>query len=199
VRGTFTQKNKDFASDLQHLIDTGFDCISLEPAIGPDNGYSIQKRDLPEVLKEYERMTEILLNYYKAGKDIHFFHYDLNLQRGPCLAKRITGCGAGLEYLVITPEGDIYPCHQFVGENSFYMGNLNDGQINSSVRNMFASQQLKTKICQSCWARYFCGGGCHASAYYNNGDISQPYEVSCIMHKKRIEGAIYLEIKKLLS
>ncbi len=196
VRGTFTRKNLDFAYDLKHMIDLGFDCTSLEPAVGPDNGFSILKEDLPQVLQEYERLTDVLLNEYVVGKDIHFFHYDLNLQRGPCLAKRISGCGAGIEYLVITPEGDIYPCHQFVGEEKFYMGNIYSGQVDNEVRIQFENNQLKDKECQKCWGRFFCGGGCHAGAYYANGDISKPNDISCIMHKKRIEGAIYLNIQK---
>lgn len=196
VRGTFTRKNPDFAKDLQHLIDLGFNCLSLEPAVGPDNGFSILKEDLPQVLREYEKLTAVLVDEYQAGKDIHFFHYDLNLQKGPCLAKRSTGCGAGIEYIVITPEGDIYPCHQFVGEDEFYMGNIYAGITDKSVRKRFEDNQLKDKECQKCWARFFCGGGCHAGAYFANNDMSKPNDISCQMHRKRIEGAIFLEIQK---
>lgn len=199
VRGTFTRKNLDFASDLQHMINLGFDCISVEPAVGPDNGFSIMEDDIPRVLKEYEKMTDLLLNTHLAGKDIHFFHYNLNLQKGPCLAKRSTGCGAGIEYLVITPEGDIYPCHQFVGETDFYMGNIYNGELNTNIRNKFENNQLKDKECKKCWTRNFCGGGCHANAYFTNGDMSKPHQVSCSMHKKRVEGAIYLELQKQLN
>jgi len=196
VRGTFTKKNPDFSNDLKHMIDLGFDCISLEPAVGPDNGFSIQEEDLPQVLQEYERLTDVLLDSYLIGKNIHFFHYNLNLQKGPCLAKRSTGCGAGIEYLVITPEGDIYPCHQFVGEEEFYMGNIYTGEINYGIRRKFENNQLKDKECRRCWSRFFCGGGCHAGAYYANGDMSKPNDISCAMHKKRVEGAIYLDLKK---
>lgn len=198
VRGTFTRKNLDFSEDLRHMIGLGFDGISLEPATGPDNGFSIQESDLPAVLEEYEKLTDILLESYLAGQNIDFFHYNLNLQKGPCLAKRVTGCGAGIEYLVITPEGDIYPCHQFVGEEEFLMGNM-DSFLDNKIRERFEKNQLKGKECQNCWARYFCGGGCHANAFHSNGDMSKPHQVSCIMHKKRIEGAIYLDLKKSLA
>lgn len=199
TRGTFTRRNLDFSHDLQHLIDIGMDCISLEPAVGPDNGYSIQEEDLPQVLAEYEKLTEVLLDSYMSGKEIQFFHYNLNLQKGSCLARRVTGCGAGTEYLVITPEGDIYPCHQFVGDDEFWMGNIYQGIGREEVRNRFEKNQLKDKECKKCWARYFCGGGCHANAYYSNNDMSKPHSVSCAMHKKRIEGAIYLDLMKQLN
>ena len=199
VRGTFSRRNLDFANDLKHLIDLGFDCISLEPAVGPDNGFAIQAEDLPIVLQEYEKLTDLLLKYHLQEKAIHFFHYNLNLQKGPCLAKRSTGCGAGIEYLVITPEGDIYPCHQFVGENGFKMGNIQQGEVDSKIRRKFENNQLKNKDCRYCWARYFCGGGCHASAYSQQGDMSVPHLTGCIMHKKRIEGAIYLDLAKNLN
>ncbi|MEN6327075.1 MAG: thioether cross-link-forming SCIFF peptide maturase [Syntrophomonas sp.] len=196
VRGTFSRQNLDFARDLEHLVELGFDCVSLEPAVGPENGFAIQESDLPQVLEEYERLTELLLNYHRQGRHIHFFHYNLNLQKGPCLAKRSTGCGAGIEYLVITPEGDIYPCHQFVGEDDFYMGNLQKGQVDRKIRSKFESNQLKNKDCKHCWVRYFCGGGCHAQAYRQHGKISIPHYPSCAMHMKRIEGAIYLDLRK---
>lgn len=197
VRGTFTRDNLDFSEDLRHMLELGFDSVSLEPAVGADKPLAIGYDDLPQVLDEYERLTDILLEYRESGRDINFFHYNLDLQKGPCLAKRITGCGAGIEYLVVTPEGDIYPCHQFVGESQFYMGNIMDSEIKSSVRSIFEDNQLINKECRHCWARYFCGGGCHAGAYLQ-GDISKPHIVSCSMHKKRIEGAIYLDLLRQL-
>ncbi|NLL86860.1 MAG: thioether cross-link-forming SCIFF peptide maturase [Syntrophomonadaceae bacterium] len=199
TRGTFTRFNLDFSRDLKHLIELGFDSISLEPAVGPDNGFSITEDDLPRVLLEYEKLTEVLLDNYRQGKDIEFFHYNLNLQQGPCLAKRVTGCGAGIEYLVITPEGEIYPCHQFVGDSDFYMGNIRQGIQNPDIGQRFAANQLKDKECINCWVRYFCGGGCHANAYYRNADLKKPHRVSCEMHKKRIEGAIYLDLCQQMS
>lgn len=200
VRGTFTRDNLDFSQDLVHIIDLGFDCLSLEPAVGPDKEFSVKEEDLPQVLKEYERLTEVLYDYHLKGQDVHFFHYNLNLQKGPCLAKRQTGCGAGVEYLVITPEGDIYPCHQFVGHRDFYMGNIADMAVDSEIRSAFAQNTMLAKEeCRVCWARNFCGGGCHANNYKANGSIKIPHKVSCSMHKKRIEGAIFLDLMKQLN
>ncbi len=196
IRGTFTRHNLDFSRDLKHLIDLGYDAISLEPAVGPENDYSIRQSDLPQVLKEYEQLTDLLWDYHQKGKNIHFFHYNLNLQKGPCLAKRTSGCGAGVEYLVVTPTGDVYPCHQFVGEDEFLMGNINDSKLNDKIKQKFVHNRLQDKEdCLQCWARYFCGGGCHANAYYTNRDIKKPANIGCLMHRKRIEGAIYLEMK----
>ncbi len=200
VRGTFTRKNLDFSKDLEHIVELGLDCLSLEPAVGSNTDFSIQAEDLPEVLAEYERLTGILLDYYRQGKPVHFFHYNLDLQKGPCLAKRYSGCGAGTEYLAVTPSGDIYPCHQFIGEPEFYMGNVHQGIVDADIRRRFANNQLPNKkTCMQCWARYFCGGGCHANAYHSNGNIGRPSQVACTMHKKRIEGAIYLEVAKKLN
>lgn len=197
IRGTFTRLNLDFARDLQHIIDLGLDSVSLEPAIGPKNGYSIEEQDLPQVLAEYDRLTDLLLSCHRAGRDVHFFHYNLDLQKGPCLAKRQSGCGAGVEYLVVTPEGDIYPCHQFVGEKQYFMGNIYGAELNGEISQKFIKNRLGNKEeCRHCWCRNFCGGGCHANAYYTNGDMSRPAKVSCAMHRKRIEGAIYLEMCK---
>lgn len=199
IRGTFTQHNLDFAKDLQHIIELGFDSVSLEPAVGPDRHFSIREPDLPAVLAEYDRVTDLLLDYHQRGHKVHFFHYNLDLQKGPCLAKRLSGCGAGVEYLVVTPEGDIYPCHQFVGEDEFRMGNIEAGTVDPQVKKKFLGSRLTDKAeCLVCWARNFCGGGCHANAYHANRDLNQPDRVSCAMHRKRIEGAIYLELCKRL-
>jgi uncharacterized protein len=197
IRGTFSRYNKDFANDLTHIVDLGFDCLSLEPAVGADLDISVQEEDLPDILTEYEEMTRRLLAYRRQGRDVNFFHYNLQLQGGPCLAKRGSGCGAGMEYLAVTPEGDLYPCHQLVGEKKFFMGNVRSG-FQPEVRQIFAHNQVKDKCCQSCWARYFCGGGCHANAYFK-GDIHTPDPVGCKMHQKRIEQAIYLELTKRFS
>lgn len=200
VRGTFTRQNLDFSRDFKHIVDLGIDTLSLEPAVGDDQVFAIQEEDLPYVLKEYENLTRLLLQYYEEGRDILFFHYNLNLQKGPCLAKRITGCGAGYEYLAVTPEGDIYPCHQFIGNRFYLMGNVKTGELKEEIRNIFADNHLYNKEeCMECWARYFCGGGCHANHLRRNGDITVPDEVSCTMHRKRIEGAIYLDIRKKME
>ncbi|HEX3011872.1 MAG TPA: thioether cross-link-forming SCIFF peptide maturase [Syntrophomonadaceae bacterium] len=195
VRGTFTRENLDFSEDLKHLAEMGFDAISLEPAVGQSE-LAIKKEDLPQVIGEYEKLTQLLLDYFNHGHNIQFFHYDLNLQQGPCIAKRCSGCGAGCEYLVVTPNGDIYPCHQFIGEAGFYMGNIKDGKIDRKIVERFQHNRLKDKECRYCWARYFCGGGCHASALHQTGDMSKPDPVACTMQQKRIENAIYLDIKK---
>jgi uncharacterized protein len=200
VRGTFTRLNPDFSLDLRHLVDLGFDCISLEPAAGAQNDFSIKESDLEMVLAEYDNLTDLLCQYYQSGKPVNFFHFNLDLQKGPCLAKRTSGCGAGVEYLVVTPEGDVYPCHQFVGETDFKMGNIQNAELDLFIRDRFEHNRLTDKEeCQRCWARNFCGGGCHANAYHANSNIGIPDMVSCAMHRKRIEGAIYLEAFKLLS
>lgn len=200
IRGTFTRHNLDFSKDLQHLVDLGFASVSLEPAVGPKNEYSIRVADLPQVLAEYERLTDLLCSYRQTDQKVNFFHYNLDLQKGPCLAKRQSGCGAGVEYLVVTPEGDIYPCHQFVGEAEFKMGNIYAAELDGEIKQRFVDNRLGDKpACRACWARNFCGGGCHANAYHTNGDLSQPDQVSCAMHRKRIEGAIYLDIHQNLE
>jgi uncharacterized protein len=178
------------------MVDLGFDCLSLEPAVGKNREVCIQEEDLPEILAEYEELTRKLLAYHRQNREIHFFHYNLQLQGGPCLAKRGSGCGAGTEYLAVTPEGDIYPCHQLVGEADFLMGNVESGASpDPEIRGLFAGNQMQDKSCRHCWTRYFCGGGCHANAYFK-GDMKVPDAVGCRMHQKRVEQAIYLEITK---
>ncbi len=199
IRGTFTRDNLDFSSDLEHMISLGFTNLSLEPAIG-QNDFSITKEDLSSVVAEYNRLTNVLLKHYHAGLDINFFHYNLDLQNGPCLAKRNTGCGAGIEYVSITPNGDIYPCHQFVGHSDFIMGNINERYFDQKAKNQFAKNNLTNKPeCRQCWARFYCGGGCHANNYFSNGDLQSPATVTCTMHRTRIEQAIFLDIEKKLA
>ncbi|MDR1615862.1 MAG: thioether cross-link-forming SCIFF peptide maturase [Syntrophomonadaceae bacterium] len=200
IRGTYTRDNTDFSRDLAHMAEQGFKNISLEPAVGADLELAIKERDLPAVLAEYENLTGVLLEAYHKGREISFFHYNLDLQKGPCLAKRNSGCGAGTEYAAVTPEGDIYPCHQFIGKDEFKMGNVIDKRVDRLLSDRFAGSNLNNKSrCEACWARYFCGGGCHANHYFTNNDLLKPVEVSCSMHKKRIEQAIYLDIEKKLT
>lgn len=195
IRGTFTRYNLDFAEDARHIIDLGFDNLSLEPAVGPHAPEAVGEREMPQVLAEYERLTSLIFDYRRKGRDVHFFHYNLNINRGPCLAKRLTGCGAGTEYLTITPNGDIYPCHQLVENSDFIMGNVLTGIVNPQIKEMFARANLTNKpVCQKCWARFFCGGGCHANAYFSGGDLYQPQSTGCKMHRKRVEQAILLEV-----
>ena len=199
VRGTFTKENLDFSRDLEHLIECGFDNISLEPAVGGADRFAIGEPELPRVLEEYERLAEVLFDRYSRGREIDFFHFNIDFEGGPCLAKRVTGCGAGVEYLAVTPEGDIYPCHQFVGNPDFLMGSVYQGLTNPDVRQLFVENQLFYKEdCKKCWARYYCGGGCAANAYLENRDLKKPSRVSCAMQRKRIECAIWLDAKKRL-
>lgn len=200
IRGTFTKHNLNFASDYRHLADLGFDSISLEPAVGTGKDFAIQESDLPEVLAEYERLADLILEYHRVGREVSFFHFNLDLQKGPCLAKRMTGCGAGVEYLAVTPEGDLYPCHQLVGEEKFYMGNIAGAPIDQEIRRRLAASHMVNKpSCMRCWARNFCGGGCHANNYLSQGDLLQPNPVTCAMHRKRVEAGIYLELRKANS
>lgn len=200
IRGTFARHTLDFASDYRHLADLGFDSISLEPAVGTGKEFALQESDLPEVLAEYERLADLILEYRRAGREVSFFHFNLNLQQGPCLAKRMTGCGAGVEYLAVTPEGDLYPCHQLVGEEGFYMGNVANSPLDQEIRRKLAGSHMANKAeCMRCWARNFCGGGCHANNYLSQGSLLQPNPVTCAMHRKRVEAGIYLELRRANS
>ncbi|MGE5415413.1 MAG: thioether cross-link-forming SCIFF peptide maturase [Acidobacteriota bacterium] len=195
VRGTFTAHNLDFAEDFRHLAELGFTNISLEPVVGGETGILIQDQHLPHIMKEYEKMADTLLEMRGQGRHINFFHFNLDMNRGPCLSKRLTGCGAGVEYLAVTPAGDLYPCHQFIGHQEFRIGSVLHGVQNPELVNKFAHNTLLDKKCHRCWARFFCGGGCHASAFFANRDISVPNEIACQMHKKRLECAFYLAAK----
>lgn len=197
VRGTFTANNLDFVEDFKHIAELGFENISLEPVTGGDVELALTLEHLPAIFNQYEDLAELLLTYSKQGKPVNFFHFNLDLSRGPCLAKRMTGCGAGVEYLAITPTGDIYPCHQFIGHSQFKMGNVSSPGLNEGLVRQFASNTLAGKKCGSCWARFYCGGGCHAAAYFENGDISVPNDLTCQLHKKRLECSFYLASERL--
>lgn len=199
VRGTFTARNLDFSEDVRHLAELGFTNISLEPAVGGPGDIAIKDEHLPRILEEYERLTDLLVERRRAGRPIHFFHFDLDVNRGPCLPKRLTGCGAGVEYLAVTPEGHLYPCHQFIGQPGFKIGDVFQGIVNRDLVNKFASHNVTTKECRDCWARFFCGGGCHATAYFENGDLAVPGRLSCAMHRKRVECAIYLAVSEVTA
>ena len=197
VRGTYTAKNKDFASDVKHLVDIGFRNVSVEPVVTDSKyDYALTKADLPEILDEYDRLADMYLNYYEADKAFSFFHFNVDLTQGPCVFKRAAGCGAGTEYVAIAPSGDIYPCHQFVGNEDFLMGNVaevNSGKelLKEEIIKAFNEAHIYNKPkCVDCWAKYYCSGGCHANAYHENGDLLVPYELGCEIEKKRIECAI---------
>ncbi len=195
VRGTFTRENLDFSEDVKHLADLGFTRISVEPVVaGPDDPWSIREEDIPFLLDEYDRLAALCMQYRREGKPFHFFHFDIDLEGGPCVAKRLSGCGSGCEYLGVTPWGDLYPCHQFVGNERFVMGNVFDGITREDIREQFLSSNVYTRDeCGKCFARYYCSGGCAANAWNFNGDINTVYREGCALQKKRIECAIMLK------
>lgn len=192
IRGTFTNKNIDFSKDALDFYNHGFKKISIEPVVTSEEmDYALREEHLEEVLKEYEKFSQDYINIKRKDKDFYFFHYMIDLKQGPCIIKRSVGCGAGSEYVAVTPEGDLYPCHQFVGESEFLLGNINDGVINVNLREKFKNSNVNTKEeCRNCWAKFYCSGGCHANAHYAHEDISKPYKLGCEMEKKRIECAI---------
>jgi uncharacterized protein len=198
VRGTFTRENLDFSKDVIHLADQGFKQISVEPVVAAkDSGYDLREEDLPVLFEEYEKLAYEYVKRQKEGNGFNFFHFMIDLNQGPCIAKRITGCGAGHEYLAITPEGDIYPCHQFVGMDDFKMGTVMDGKLNTDIQNYFRNSNVYTKKeCMQCWARFYCSGGCAANEYQFNGDINVPYKVGCELEKKRVECALWIKTQE---
>ncbi len=199
VRGTFTSQNLDFDKDVIHLADLGFSETSVEPVVSePGDFFSIKESDLPEIFDSYDRLAEEMVSRINRNDEFNFFHYTIDLERGPCLIKRVSGCGAGTEYLSITPEGDIYPCHQFVGKDEFKMGNIMEDNFADLEDFDFRSAHVGTKEdCQECWAKYYCSGGCHANAYNFNGTINKPYKIGCQMERKRIENAIYIKAEEM--
>lgn len=192
IRGTFTKYNKDFSEDIMEYYNLGFKKVSMEPVVAsPKEDYALMEEDLEEVLREYEKFSKEYIDIKKKDKDFMFFHFMIDLNQGPCIIKRTVGCGAGSEYMAVTPEGDLYPCHQFVGNEDFKMGNVFTGIKNTTIRDEFKKANVLTKEeCSGCWARYYCSGGCHANAYNFNKDIKKPYKIGCEMEKKRIECAI---------
>lgn len=197
IRGTFTSNNLDFAEDLKTFHDLGFKKTSIEPVVcDPKEPYAIREEHLDKILDEYDKMSKDYIEIRKKEGDFMFFHFMIDLDQGPCIIKRTVGCGAGSEYIAVTPTGDIYPCHQFVGEEEFKLGDIFTGIKNTDIRDEFKKTNVLTKDeCQNCWARYYCSGGCHANAYYSNNDITKPYALGCEMEKKRIECAISILAK----
>ncbi|NLY44305.1 MAG: thioether cross-link-forming SCIFF peptide maturase [Clostridiaceae bacterium] len=201
VRGTFTRKNLDFAKDVLHLADLGFKQTSVEPVVAPEHEeYALRKEDLPVLFKEYEKLAVEYITRRKKNKGFNFFHFMLDLTQGPCVAKRLSGCGSGHEYLAVTPEGDIYPCHQFVGNKEFKMGNVMEGKLDSNIQKLFQKSNVYTKEkCRDCWAKFYCSGGCPANAYQFNKDINEPYFIGCELEKKRVECALMIKAALLLE
>ena len=201
VRGTFTAYNKDFANDVIHLADLGFKQTSVEPVVAPDDApYALKNEDLPFLFEQYETLAKEYIKRWKSGNWFNFFHFMIDLNQGPCAIKRLSGCGAGHEYLAVAADGDLYPCHQFVGNKDFLMGNVHDGDINKNIRDYFEKSNIYTKDkCRSCFAKFYCSGGCSANAFNFNGDINKPYELACELEKKRVECAIAIEAAKKLG
>ncbi len=200
ARGTFTRWNTDFFEDIKFMADEGFDEISIEPVVLPeDHPLSLREEDLPTIFEQYDKLYFEMLKRHKEGKEFKFYHFNIDLQGGPCVYKRISGCGAGHEYVAVTPEGDIYPCHQFIGNKDFKLGSLlDDEELNTDIIDKFKNAHIYNKPeCKKCWARFYCSGGCQANNYNFNGDMHKPYSLGCKMQKKRIECAIALKTKMM--
>ena len=201
VRGTFTKYNLDFAEDVFDLYEKGFDQISVEPVVCEDKyPYALTEADVPAIAEEYERLAQRLLENDRNGKHFNFFHFMIDLDQGPCAIKRLRGCGCGNEYVAITPDGDIYPCHQFVGIEEYKMGSLVDGSFNTEMKEQFAKTHIYNKpSCRDCWAKFYCSGGCNANNYMYMGDVLKAHTLSCELEKKRVECAIMLQAIKSME
>lgn len=195
ARGTFTHFNTDFAADVLHLADLGFKQISVEPVVAPpEEPYAIKESDLPQLFEEYDKLAAEMARRHKNGEDFNFFHFMIDLEGGPCVAKRLSGCGSGTEYLAVTPWGDLYPCHQFVGNEKFLLGNVSEGITRPGICDAFKCCNVYAKPkCRECFARFYCSGGCAANAYNFTGDITGAYDVGCELERKRVECAIMLK------
>lgn len=195
VRGTFTRNNLDFSKDVAHLADLGFEQISVEPVVAaPEDDYALREEDIPILLEEYDKLAVELLNRKKQGKGVNFFHFMIDLEGGPCAYKRLSGCGSGTEYLAVTPWGDLYPCHQFVGKEEFLMGNVDEGITRTDIRDEFKTCNVYAKEkCRNCFAKFYCSGGCAANSYNFHGHINDAYDLGCELQKKRIECAIMIK------
>lgn len=195
VRGTFTHHNPDFSEDVLHLADLGFKQISVEPVVAkPEEDYAFKKEDIPKLMEEYDKLAKEIIKRRKEGNGFNFFHFMIDLEGGPCVAKRLSGCGSGTEYLAVTPWGDFYPCHQFVGQEEFLLGNVDEGIVKQDICNEFKSCNVYAKEkCKNCFAKFYCSGGCAANSYNFTGKINDVYEVGCELQKKRVECAIMIK------
>jgi len=195
IRGTFTRENLDFSEDILHFADLGFTQMSIEPVVGDaSDPYAIREEDLPKIMEEYDKLARVMIQREKEGKGFQFFHFMIDLDGGPCVAKRLSGCGSGTEYLAVTPWGDLYPCHQFVGQEEFLMGNVEDGIIKPEIADDFRSCNVYSKEkCRDCFAKFYCSGGCMANAYHFHGTIHDTYDIGCKMQRKRVECAIMIK------
>ena len=195
VRGTFTHNNLDFSKDVLHLADLGFKQISVEPVVSlPEEPYAIKEEDIPVICAEYDKLAAEMVKRHREGNDFNFFHFMIDLTGGPCVYKRLSGCGSGTEYLAVTPWGDLYPCHQFVGEEGFLLGNVFEGIKNTDLVDEFKCCNVYAKEkCRNCFARFYCSGGCAANSYKFHGSINDAYDIGCELQKKRIECAIMIK------
>lgn len=195
IRGTYSRYNLDFTEDVRHLLDLGFRRISMEPVVSDKRlDYAIQESDLPRIREEYDRLSNLVIERKKAGQGFDFFHFMIDLNQGPCVFKRLRGCSCGNEYVAVTPEGDIYPCHQFVGHQEWKMGNLLDGTFDEKRKEWFARANVYSKPeCMKCWAKFYCSGGCNANNWQYGGKIEKPHRISCALEKKRIECAVMIQ------
>ena len=195
VRGTFTKYNLDFTDDVMHLNELGFDQISVEPVVtDPELPYALTESDLPVIAEEYEKLSKILIERKKNGTSFNFFHFMIDLDQGPCAIKRLRGCSCGNEYVAVTPEGDIYPCHQFVGMDEWKMGSVLDDSIDHKMKKMFSKANIYSKEeCADCWAKFYCSGGCNANNMQYNNTIFKPHKLSCALEQKRLECAIMIK------
>lgn len=198
IRGTYTHFNTDFAADVEHIANLGFAHISVEPVVAPPSEeYAFTADDIKHIKEQYEILTRKYLERQKQGNGYNFFHFNLDLEGGPCLPKRLSGCGAGHEYLAVDPEGQLYPCHQFVGREEFLLGDVVNGIQKSEIMKRFQNAHIYNKEkCLKCWAKFYCSGGCHANAEAANGSLLEPYDIGCELSRKRLECAIYTQLKK---
>ena len=196
VRGTFTHNNVDFTNDLFHMADLGFTELSMEPVVcPPDDPYALTEEDMPKIFEQYEILAKEMLKRKKEGRPFTFYHYMLDLKNGPCIYKRITGCGSGTEYMAVTPWGELFPCHQFVGDSKYSLGNIYDGITNTEIQDGFRScNAYAREECKDCWARLYCSGGCAANSYHATGSINGVYKYGCELFKKRIECAVMMQV-----
>ena len=201
MRGTFTHANPDFLKDIQVMLDLGFTELSMEPVVcAPGDPSELTAEDLPIVLKQYEELAELMIARRREGRPFTFYHYMIDLSGGPCIYKRISGCGSGTEYMAVTPWGDLYPCHQFVGEEKFCLGNIWDGVTNHTIQEDFASCNVYARPdCADCWAKLYCSGGCAANAYHSTGSVRGVYQYGCELFRKRMECAIMVAASELLG
>lgn len=201
IRGTYTHYNTDFANDILHLADMGFEQLAMEPVVtDPKMDYALQESDIPKLKNQYDLLAKEMCKRNREGKGFTFFHYMIDLEGGPCIYKRISGCGVGTDYMAVTPWGDLYPCHQFVGDEKFLLGNVFDGVKNTDIVNEFKLCNVYSReACQDCFAKLYCSGGCSANAYHTTGKITGTCDMSCELHRKRVENAIMIKIDELFA